>query len=153
MIQIHCMLVTVDDGVSKYNTHSSAFPPREGILILVSFIIANCFHNIFKHFISKWKENKTYKVRESKVIQSEAKLNEIQSSVNPHFLYNSFNSIASLAKKDPQKTEQMTLALSKFYKYTTNREEASYSTIQEEIEMINTYLEIEKIRFGEKPKF
>lgn len=81
--------------------------------------------------------------------KSESQLNSLESSVNPHFLYNALNSIASTAKTDGEKTEKMALALSSFYKYVTNKNEESTNTIREELEMVDNYLEIEKIRFGD----
>ncbi len=90
------------------------------------------------------------KIAEDRVLQSESTLSALQSSVNPHFLYNSLNSIAALSETDAAKTKQMTLALSDFYKYTTNRQNQSFSTVRDELEMIQNYLEIEKIRFGDR---
>ncbi len=86
-------------------------------------------------------------------LQKDSELNALQSSVNPHFLYNALNSIAQLAHKDPDRTKSMTLALSEFYKYNTNREQNLWSTIGEEVEMIKSYLEIEKIRFEDRLEF
>lgn len=88
-----------------------------------------------------------------RALQSEAELTALQSSVNPHFLYNSLNSITALVDSDPEKTKAMSIALSNFYKYTTNREEKSITTIAEEIDMIENYLTIEKIRFGERLQY
>lgn len=121
-----------------------------GILPLLALMIANAFHNTYNHLLNQWRENRKTAGNKTLILETEAKLNEIQSSVNPHFLYNSFNSVAALAKKDPDKTEQMTLALSSFYKYTTNRRGRTYSTIKEELDMIRNYLEIEKVRFGDR---
>lgn len=90
---------------------------------------------------------------EERVLQSEAELTALQSSINPHFLYNSLNSITALVDKDPDKTKAMSIALSNFYKYTTNRKEKSIATIAEEINMIQNYLAIEKIRFGDRLQY
>ena len=79
----------------------------------------------------------------------EAELGALQARVNPHFLYNSLNSIASLATIDPAKTEEMALALSRFYQYNINREDKYLVSIDSEIEMLQNYLQIEKVRFGE----
>jgi len=118
-----------------------------------SFALGNLLHNLIKYFWSLRNQNKNLKKNEGDVLKSEAALNAIQASVNPHFLYNSLNSIASLAKVDPEKTEAMTLALSEFYKYTTNRGEDPLSSVSDEVEMLETYLGIEKIRFGERLQF
>jgi len=121
--------------------------------IVFSFALGNLLNNIRKYIIGWWRKSKKLTVSETKAMTSEAELNAVQASVNPHFLYNSLNSIASLAKTDPQKTEEMAIALSKFYKYNTNRDQSVLSTIDQEIDLLKTYLEIEKIRFEDKLHF
>lgn len=88
-----------------------------------------------------------------KELHSQAEMKLLQSQINPHFLYNSLNSIASLAKIDADKTQQMAHSLSDLFKYSINRKGKENSTIKDEIEMVKTYLEIEKIRFGEHLQF
>lgn len=84
---------------------------------------------------------------------STAELEALQSRVNPHFLYNSLNSIAALAPVDAEKTEEMALALSEFYRYCTNRSDEIEHTVQSEINIVDAYLKVEAIRFGEKIVF
>lgn len=86
-------------------------------------------------------------------LHKQAELQSLRSKINPHFLYNSLNSIASLALSDPQKTEEMALSLSDFFKYSINREQKQTNPISEELELVKTYLEIEKVRFGERLNF
>lgn len=83
-------------------------------------------------------------------LHKQAELQSLQSKINPHFLYNSLNSIASLATIDGQKTEQMALALSDFFKYSLNKEQKQTVSLKEEMESVETYLTIEKVRFGER---
>ena len=83
----------------------------------------------------------------------QAELDSLRAKINPHFLYNALNSIASLATTDARKTEQMALALSDFFKYAINREQKQLNTLSEELNAIRTYLEIEKVRFGERLSF
>jgi sensor histidine kinase YesM len=83
----------------------------------------------------------------------QAELQSLRAKINPHFLYNSLNSIASLAHTDAHKTEQMALALSDFFKYAINREQKQLNTLSEELNAVRTYLEIEKVRFGERLSF
>jgi sensor histidine kinase YesM len=68
-------------------------------------------------------------------------------------LYNSLNSIASLASTDARKTEQMALALSDFFKYSINRGQKQMNSLSEELGAIRTYLEIEEVRFGDRLNF
>ena len=86
-------------------------------------------------------------------MQHSAELQALHSRINPHFLYNSLNSIAGLAKVDPDKTENMALALSEFFRYTINKNNGTYSTVNEEAHLANIYLEIEKVRFGDKLQY
>ncbi|WP_430974220.1 sensor histidine kinase [Sunxiuqinia rutila] len=83
-------------------------------------------------------------------LHKQAELQSLQSKINPHFLYNSLNSIASLATIDGQKTEKMALALSDFFKYSLNKEQKQTVSLKEEMESVETYLIIEKVRFGER---
>ncbi|WP_066630465.1 sensor histidine kinase [Labilibacter marinus] len=83
-------------------------------------------------------------------LQQQSELQAIHSRINPHFLYNSLNSIASLAKAEPYKTEQMALALSDFCRYAINKKDKDFAMVEEELEVIQNYLTIEKIRFGDK---
>jgi len=86
-------------------------------------------------------------------LQKQSELQSLRARINPHFLYNALNSIASLATTDPLKTEKMSLALSDFFKYSINREEKQFNSISEELNAIRTYLEIEKVRFGDRLRF
>lgn len=97
----------------------------------------------------KTKENELEKAYKLK-IQSELDL--LQSKVNPHFLYNSLNSIVSLIHEDAAKAEKMILLLSDLLRYSLNYNEGSYSTIAEELDMVNAYLAIEMIRFEDHLK-
>ena len=86
-------------------------------------------------------------------LQKQSELQSLRARINPHFLYNALNSIASLATTDPPKTEKMALALSDFFKYSINRKEKQFNSISEELNAIRNYLEIEKVRFGDRLNF
>jgi len=86
-------------------------------------------------------------------LQKQAELQSLRAKINPHFLYNALNSIASLATTDARKTEQMALALSDFFKYAINREQKQLNSLSEELNATRTYLEIEKVRFGNRLNF
>ena len=86
-------------------------------------------------------------------LHKQAELQSLRAKINPHFLYNALNSIASLATTDAPKTEQMALALSDFFKYAINREQKQFNSLSEELNAIRTYLEIEKVRFGNRLNF
>jgi len=93
------------------------------------------------------KELELIRLRE---LKTKAELDALHSKVNPHFLYNALNSIADLSITDGKKARKMTVALADLFRYSINYSNNNYSTIKEEIEMAEVYLQIEKIRFEDK---
>jgi two-component system, LytTR family, sensor kinase len=88
-----------------------------------------------------------------KELKAQAEVQSLHARINPHFLYNSLNSIAGLAHSNPEKTEKMALSLSDLYRYTINRNNELMSTVADEVDMVKSYFEIEQIRFGERMSF
>jgi len=83
-------------------------------------------------------------------LKAKAELDALHSKVNPHFLYNALNSIADLSVTDGKKARKMTVALADLFRYSINYSNNNYSTVKEEVEMAEVYLQIEKIRFEHK---
>ena len=105
------------------------------------------------HFSENLIKQKDIELSNLKAINAQAEVKLLQSQINPHFLYNALNSIASLAQTDAVKTEKMALSLSDLFKYTINRKGKKKSTIGDEVEMVKNYLEVEQIRFGDRLTF
>lgn len=82
-----------------------------------------------------------------------AELKALQASINPHFLYNALNSITSLIHDAPAKAEEMTIKLSQLFRYSINTQDANWSTVKEEMQIVNIYLDIERVRFGNRIAF
>ena len=83
-------------------------------------------------------------------LKTKAELDALHSKINPHFLYNALNSIADLSITDGKKARKMTVALADLFRYSINYSDHNYSTVKEEVEMAEVYLQIEKIRFEDK---
>jgi signal transduction histidine kinase len=83
-------------------------------------------------------------------LKTRAELDALQSKVNPHFLYNSLNSIHTLIDQQPAKAKEMILQLSKLFRLSVNHHDRFFWPLGEELDLIETYLSIEKVRFGEK---
>lgn len=94
-----------------------------------------------------------YQLLNLEKLKTTAELGALQARINPHFLYNALNSIASLVHSDPDKAEEMTILLSKLFRYTTDRNNEHFSSIVDELEIVKTYLSIEQVRFGDRLKF
>jgi len=83
----------------------------------------------------------------------EAELNALKSQINPHFIFNSLNSISSLTLSDPDKAQEMIVKLSDFFRLTLKNERQHLTTLKNELNFARLYFEIERIRFGEKIQF
>lgn len=90
-------------------------------------------------------------IEQEKLVQLkvQAELHALQSRINPHFLFNSFNSIASLISIDPVGAENMVVKLSELFRYSLNSQETHFVDIEEELNIVEIYLKIEKVRFGD----
>lgn len=83
-------------------------------------------------------------------IAKDAELNSLRLQLQPHFLFNSLNSISSLAGSNPDKAREMIQQLSDFLRGTIKTEASGNILLSEELEHIRLYLEIEKVRFGHR---
>jgi len=124
---------------------------------VISFAMLIAIARAFYIYMNKKSENiirrKDLELAQMSELHKQAELQSLRAKINPHFLYNALNSIASLATTDAHKTEQMALALSDFFKYAINREQKQLNTLSEELNATRTYLEIEKVRFGDRLSF
>ena len=74
----------------------------------------------------------------------------LRSQINPHFLFNSLNSISSLTVTDPLKAREMIVKLSDFMRYSLSSRNDQPVTLSNELQSLRLYLQIEKIRFGDR---
>jgi two-component system, LytTR family, sensor kinase len=80
----------------------------------------------------------------------QAELRALRAQINPHFLFNSLNTIAALVHQDPSLAEAMTLRLARIFRYVLTQTDQSFTPLHEEIDFLRTYLDIEQMRFGER---
>jgi len=83
-------------------------------------------------------------------LKTKAELETLHSKINPHFLYNALNSIADLSITDGRKARKMTIALADLFRYSINHSDHNFSSVKDEVEMAEVYLQIEKIRFEDQ---
>ncbi|MFD1257201.1 sensor histidine kinase [Mucilaginibacter terrae] len=121
------------------------------VVLIVGTIIY--FYNSQKATMNARLKEKELDLVRIKQLKTQAELQTLQSKINPHFLYNSLNSIASLIHEDADKAEDMTLKLSKLFRYSINSQQENMALVKDEMEIVNTYLAIEKVRFGDRITF
>lgn len=92
------------------------------------------------------------KAREARLetLVRETELRMLRSQINPHFLFNSLNSVSSLTITNPEKAREMVIKLSEFMRYSLSRKDEQPVTLRSELENLLLYLDIEKVRFGDK---
>lgn len=112
------------------------------------YIINLLFFYLLKS-IKKLKDNDKREKRITKLLK-ETELEALKSQINPHFLFNSLNSIHALTRSNPEKASEMILQLSDYMRYSLNQQGNDLTTLKHEISNLDKYLAIEKIRFGEK---
>jgi Putative regulator of cell autolysis len=95
-------------------------------------------------------KEKIKKESEYKALIREAELQALKSQINPHFLFNSLNSISSLTVSNPEKAQEMVINLSNFMRYSLMHNEKEMVSFSRELDNIKLYLSIEKVRFGRK---
>lgn len=123
------------------------------IYVILNSLFLLAISQFLRYSFEIWDKNKAQKALNLTRLKRElnlAQLETLQTRINPHFLYNSLNSIAGLALTDGENTRKMALSLSRFFSYCTDKNATYLIPVGEEAEIIKTYLDIEKIRFGER---
>ena len=95
-------------------------------------------------------QNKIKAEAELNALVKEAELNSLKNQINPHFLFNSLNSISSLTVTNPEKAREMLVKLSELMRYSLKTNHNDQSSVKVELENIEKYIALEKIRFGDK---
>jgi signal transduction histidine kinase len=90
---------------------------------------------------------------EAKVMAQEAELRMLRTQVDPHFLFNSLNSVSALTAIDPAAARAMVLELAAFYRHTLNLEAHRKVSLGDELQLARHFLAIEQVRFGPQLAF
>jgi two-component system sensor histidine kinase AlgZ len=88
--------------------------------------------------------------QQARLATTQAELRALQARTNPHFLFNSLNSVAGLIAEDPVRAELMLEKLSLVFRYALDGSRRETVSLGAEIAAVSTYLDVEAIRFGER---
>jgi sensor histidine kinase YesM len=114
------------------------------------FLVAGIFYTIIYYRNLKQQE---IEQAELKILTRDAELKALKLQMNPHFLFNSLNSINALITKDPASARKMIAQLSELLRMSLESHDKLLISLKQELELVHTYLAIEQMRFGEKMIF
>jgi sensor histidine kinase YesM len=117
--------------------------------LLITFFVSTVIHG--RSFLINWRDTlvETERLKKERV---EAQYEILKNQVNPHFLFNSLNVLTTLVHKDADLAERFIKQLSHNYRYILDTREREIVSIKEEIQNLEAYIFLMKIRFGESLK-
>lgn len=121
------------------------------IRFAIGFLINGCISLVAYAYFNWQERNETEKQKtEAEQLSKEAELYKLRQQLQPHFLFNSLNSINALIGTRPAEARQMVQQLSEFLRSTLKKEEQQLVKLEDEIQSLQLYLAIEKVRFGNR---
>jgi len=162
-LRIWVILITVFCSLSvnwfhqEWNQNDASYLPFLKLELPIRF----CYNFLMVVFISllNWmvyyfKNERDLMNRKSDAekLSREAELSGLRQQLQPHFLFNSLNSISALAGSKPEEARKMIQQLSDFLRGTLKKDDQQLVTLHDELQHLELYLEIEKVRFGHRLK-
>jgi len=137
LVKIYEWVFDIDFGKSGGLVYSAT---------LITIIITLFMHG--RSFLKEWKQSvmDSEKLKRENVI---AKYESLKSQVNPHFLFNSFNALTNLVYENQDLAAKFIKQLSEVYRYVLDTRDRELVTKDEELKFLESYLFLQKIRFGE----
>ena len=117
------------------------------LLIVLYAVISGLIYSFKFYRELKEKETATHRL---KALATEAQLRAVKAQINPHFLFNTLNSVAELIYEDPKKAEACIIQLSNLYRKVLSLSDRMFIALSEEIELVEDMLTLEKVRFGDR---
>lgn len=121
----------------------------------LAFFVLNVFINFIlelQKMLLDWKHSVEEKAQLKKEIV-QAQLNVLQQQVNPHFLFNTLNTLASLVHKDAEESDYFIRQMARVYRYVLDSHEKELVPLKEEVKFIQSFIYLLKIRYKEAIKF
>ncbi len=117
----------------------------------IAFLMLGCMATMcLLWFTQKEQKEMDERKMEAENLAKEAELYKLRQQLQPHFLFNSLNSISALVGSQPEQARKMIYQLSDFLRGTLKKEEQQLVNLDEELQYLELYLDIEKVRFGHR---
>ncbi|MBC8342959.1 MAG: histidine kinase [Bacteroidetes bacterium] len=138
-------VIRVDIGYDEFLDTTRTIRIISGVLYYV--IMMAIFYLIIN--LRELEERIKHESRLNEMLK-EAELKSLRSQIRPHFLFNSLNSISALTMSDASKAQEMVIKLSEFMRYSLTQFDEQLIELKDELYHVRLYLDIEKVRFGNK---
>lgn len=137
--------------VEKDDEYTIFWQSTFGFKVLLSVLLYFIMIFFYNFIIYQFKNKETLQhQRDLALLLQKEELNSLKSQINPHFLFNSLNSISYLVYLDPDKAHEAIVKLSEYFRFTLTLSKSQLTRLQDEIDHIKRYLEIEQLRFPDK---
>ncbi|MCF6271405.1 MAG: histidine kinase [Melioribacteraceae bacterium] len=144
----YLIVTTIFHEYEEFFLYTSIWRFTIGLLLFIISIILNYVIIYYNNFTEKVLSESNFNA-----LITEAELKSLKYQINPHFLFNALNSISSLTISNPEKAQEMSINLSDFLRKTLSGNDIKKISLKEEIESIELYLKIEKVRFEKRLEF
>lgn len=118
--------------------------------IIVIVVAASFITNIYEIiYLNKEREYNLTRAEQLNIAKAQAELEALKNQIDPHFIFNSLNTLSFLITRDPQNARLYNDTLAKVYRYILGNKEKDLVLLREEVEFISNYFYLLKIRFSE----
>lgn len=147
-IMLRWGLLFINDGYAGYEEVLKKSMP---IRFSLGFLLLGCITLLSIAWFNNREQKETEGRKDTaEKMTKEAELFKLRQQLQPHFLFNSLNSINALIGSRPEEARKMVQQLSDFLRGTIKKEETQWVSLQEELQYLQLYLDIEKVRFGNR---
>jgi two-component system, LytTR family, sensor kinase len=138
-------------AIFKQDFQASFWEPYFPIRLMIGFLVMSCFtlYSVLNQ-LGDEKELQIRRKTDAEKLARDAELFKLQQQLQPHFLFNSLNSISALVGSQPSQARTMIQQLSEFLRGTLRKNQEELVPLAEELRQLKLYLDIEKIRFGHR---
>ncbi len=147
LIQYYISIYLFDNQVYYQSFLMDTLPWRVFIGILYMTLVIVIYYQLLYSYNYREKELKAQKLQ-NELRQSELEMLKFQ--INPHFIFNSLNSISALTMTEPAQAREMIIKLADFFRSSLGTKNEELRSLAQELDQMQLYLEIEKVRFGER---
>ena len=137
--------IVIDSTLGGYMKFKAANLPRQIFVNLDKELLVYCIIVLGSHAVAYYQ-----RYREGELRASQAQLQALKMQLHPHFLFNALHSISALVHRDPDAADKMIARLGDFLRLTLDASATQEVTLGKELEFLNCYLEIERIRFNDR---